>query len=65
MDDLVATVWRMSVAAGLAFTSTPRPLISVAITLPIWRDHHDLDVWQVDYSRRARWPSPFVGLLRS
>lgn len=37
----------MAVAAGLAFYIDAATLLSVAIALPIWRDHFGLGIWQV------------------
>ncbi len=37
----------MAIAAGLAFYLYAATLLSVAISLPIWRDHFSLSVWQV------------------
>lgn len=39
--------WRVAFAAGLAFYLDAATLISVAIALPVWRDHFDLGTWQV------------------
>lgn len=37
----------MAVAAGLAFYLDAATLLSVAISLPIWRDHFSLGIWQI------------------
>lgn len=39
--------WQAAIAAGLAFYLDAATLISVAIALPIWRDHFELGTWQV------------------
>lgn len=44
---LPSGVWRLTIAAGLAFYLDAATLMSVAIALPIWRDHHQLLPWQV------------------
>lgn len=44
---LPPALWRMAVAAGLAFYLDAATLMSVAIALPIWRDAFQLGPWQV------------------
>ena len=46
-ERLPAALWRIAFAAGLAFYLDAASLISVAVALPIWRDHYQLGVWQV------------------
>jgi inositol transporter-like SP family MFS transporter len=40
-------VWRLALAAGLAFYVDAAAVTSVGIALPIWRDHYGLTPWQV------------------
>lgn len=42
-----AALWRTAFAAALAFYLDAATLITVAISLPVWRDHFGLSSWQV------------------
>ena len=46
-ERLSAATWRLAVAASLAFYLDAATVITVAIALPLWRDHYRLDAWQV------------------
>jgi len=59
-ERLPAALWRMAIAAGLAFYLDAATLLSVAISLPIWRDHFSLSSGRSDCSPadwRSRSPS--------